>query len=273
MTKKLTSRPDIHPNIHHSGKEQTTNRILIATPTLGSVRIEWVNARYAQIIPTNWSNAFMTANLNPYIVMYYQVADAQNMIVKKAVEDNFEWLLLIEDDTMPPADAFVRFNEYMLKDELPVVSGLYYTKSNPATPLVFRGRGTGFYDDWKLGDKVWCDGVPTGMLLIKVKLLELMWNDSPEYTAHNGEKTRKVFETPNRQWLDEETGQFNAIVGTSDLDWCTRVIQGKYLEKAGYSKLQKKKYPFLVDTQIFCQHIDRGTGKIYPGSGKPNGKR
>ena len=38
------------------------NRILIGTPTTGIVRIEWVMARFGQVIPTNWS---ATDNIQP----------------------------------------------------------------------------------------------------------------------------------------------------------------------------------------------------------------
>src|SRR5512139_622098 len=92
----------------------------------------------------------------------YQVADAQNIIIKAAIENNVEWLLFIEDDTCPPPDAFVRINDYMKKAEVPVVSGLYYTKGMPPEPILYRGRGNSYYDDWKMGDKVWVDGIPTG---------------------------------------------------------------------------------------------------------------
>ncbi len=33
------------------------NRFLIGTATTGLVRMEWVQARYSQLIPTNWSSA------------------------------------------------------------------------------------------------------------------------------------------------------------------------------------------------------------------------
>ena len=37
----------------------------------------------------------------------------------------------------------------------------------------------------------------------------------------------------------------------------------KHLEKAGWPKYQKMKYPFLVDTNIFVQHIDQN-GRMFP---------
>ena len=247
-----------------SGSPGYTNRLLVATPTLGSVRIEWVTARYGQIIPTNWSMVQMLQYMNQYVALRYQIADAQNLIVKEAIEKKFEWLLLIEDDTCPPPDAFVRFNEHIRNNTAPVISGLYYTKSEPSEPLLYRGRGNSFYDDWELGDKVWVDGVPTGMLLIRVKLLEEMWKDSPEYRTANGNQlTRRVFHFPENVWFDEKTDTFNTLTGTSDLDWCTRVIEGDYIAKAGYPKIAKKKYPLLVDTNIFAKHITL-EGRVYP---------
>lgn len=250
--------------ISDSGLQGHVNRLLIATPTLGNVRIEWVNARYGQIIPTNWSMVQMQQFMNSFVAMRYQVADAQNIIVREAIAQDFEWLILLEDDTCPPPDALVRFNEYILSAEVPVVSGLYYTKSEPSEPLLYRGRGTSFYDNWKMGDKVWVDGVPTGCLLIRVDLLREMWKDSPEYlTPGSGQRVRRVFDTPNKMWFDEKQGQFATVTGTSDLDWCSRVIEGKYLERAGYPELQKEEFPFLVDTNIFCKHVDI-RGRVFP---------
>jgi hypothetical protein len=52
-------------------------------------------------------------------------------------------------------------------------------------------------------------------------------------------------------------------MGTSDLDWCTRVMEGGYFKKAGWPKFQRRKYPFLVDTNILCRHINPN-GEIFP---------
>ncbi len=237
-------------------------KILVATPSLGLVRMEWVQARYGQIIPTNWSMLQYVQFVNSFIPLRYTVADAQNVIVKHLIELKYEWLLFIEDDTCPPPDAFVRLNQYMRDKKVPVVSGLYYSRSNPPEPLIYRGRGTSYYNNWKKGDKVWADGVPTGFLLVHSSILQAMWDESPEYMAGDV-KTRRVFETPERQWFDEEKGEYAMVGGTSDLEWCTRVMEGKYFEKAGWPEYQKKKYPFLVDTGIFCKHYDRD-GTCYP---------
>lgn len=248
------------------------NRLLVGTASMGTVRMEWVLARYGQAIPMNWSMVQITEFMNSVVPLKYSVPDAQNIIVKEAIQGNYQWLLLIEDDTIPPADAFLRFNRYMRDGSVPVVSGLYFSRSVPSEPLVFRGRGTSVYWDWKFGDKVWCDGVPTGMLLINCSLLKLMYDESPEYNVGNtGIKARKVFEVPSKLWVTPE-GHFNTLSGTSDLTFCTRAIDGNYFERAGWPEIQKKKYPFLVDTEIFCKHIDRNTGRQFPDMGELQSK-
>jgi len=237
-----------------SGTSKYNSRLLVFTPTRGTVRMEWVVARYGQIIPTNWGMVTYQQFLDSFVPLRYSVADAQNLACKELVEKNYEWLLMIEDDTIPPPDAFIRFNKYMQKGDIPVVSGLYFTKSEPSEPLIFRGRGTSTYNSWKMGDKVWADGVPTGMLLIHGDIIRAMWKEAPDYNAM-GTITKKIFNTPTDMWFDADAGHVFTKTGTSDLQWCEDVIEGKFLEKAGFKEIQKKKYPFLVDTNIFCKHI------------------
>ena len=197
------------------------NKIMIGTPSRGIIRMEFALARFGQVIPCNWSATDCIQWMNTYAPLQYLVPDAQNLIVKTIIDKGFEWLLLIEDDNLLPPDCFLRINDYMRSAKVPVVSGLYFTKSSPSEPLVYRGRGSSFYADWKMGDKVWCDGVPTGCLLIHASILEAIWKESPEYTV-NGQVTRRVFENPEKVWTDPETGGTHQLVGTSDLRFCER---------------------------------------------------
>lgn len=248
--------------IQDSGDPGYVNRLLLGTPSTGTVRIEWVQARYGQIIPTNWSFVQMLQFMDSYIPLRYQVADAQNLIVREAIERDFEWLILVEHDVILPPDALLRFNQYMREEKVPVVSGLYYTRSRPSEPLIYRGKGTSFYTDWKLGDKVWCDGVPTGCLLIHCGILREMWQDAEVYQL-GPIQTRRVFETPARAWFDPETGFVNTVTGTSDIDWCHKVMDGGYFAKAGWTEYADKEFPFLMDTNIFCKHINPN-GEQFP---------
>jgi hypothetical protein len=194
----------------------------------------------------------------------FSIEDAYNLITKKAIELDVEWILIIEDDVIIPPDCFLKMTEHMIANDKPIVSGLYYLKANPTQPLIFRGRGNGAFTDFKIGDKVWCDGVPMGCLLVSATILKYMWENSPEYKVCDGQKTRRVFETPRKQFLDPQTGGLFNLMGTQDLYWCDRILDGGVLKKSGWKKIARKKYPFLVDTSIFCKHIDLNTGIAYP---------
>lgn len=240
-----------------------TNRLVISTPTLGTVRMEWVQSRFGQTIPTNFSLVDVHQFMTSYAPIGYQLADAENLTAKVVVEGNFEWFLSWEDDNLPPLDALVKVNEYIIKHDTPVVSGLYFTKSVPPEPILYRGMGTGYYADWKLGEKVWVDGIPFGFTLIHGSIIKELWKESPEYVV-NGTVTRRVFEAPSESYIDPETGGWMNQAGTSDLAWCKRLIKDRIFEKAGWPEFQKKEFPFLVDTNIFVKHIDRNTGVQYP---------
>ncbi len=240
-------------------------RILIGTPTLGVVRIEWVSHRKGQIIPINWTGGdIQIPYLQPsFASVGYNIADAQNIITNAALTQDYEWLLLWEDDVLPPFDALCRFDDYMSEGNIPIVAGLYYTKSDPSSPLIFKGRGSGCFTDFKLGEKVWVDGICTGFTLIHCSILRWLWEHSPWYTLPDGQRIRQVFEQPHRVWTDPENNTYFAELGTTDLVFCNRVIKEEVLSKTGWSKVAKQEYPFLVDTSIFCYQIDL-QGRLYP---------
>lgn len=241
-----------------------TAQLLIGTACTGLLRVEWYAARTNQIIPLNWSLSTYLQVMGGVLPLRHQVADAQNLIVAEAIKLDVEWLFLLEHDVIIPQDCLVQLNRYMKSEKTPVVSGLYFSRAYPSEPMVFRGMGMGAYTDFKIGDKVWCDGVPTGCLLIHMSLLKEMWKDSEEYFI-KGEKTRKVFDTPRYSWQNPETGFVNMSVGTSDLEWCKKVIQGDYLRRAGWYDMVDYEYPFLVDTGIFCRHCNPD-GTMFPDS-------
>lgn len=240
-----------------------TNRLIIGTPTVGTVRMEWVAARFGQTIPTNFSLVDCHQYMNPYAPVGFQVADAENLTAKAVVDGNFDWFLSWEDDNCPPLDALVKINQYIIKGDTPIVAGLYFTKSIPPEPIMYRGVGTGYYADWKLGEKVWVDGIPFGFTLIHGSIIRELWKESPEYIV-NGTVTRRVFDAPSESYVDPVTGGYMNSAGTSDLAWCKRLKQDNIFEKAGWSEFQKKEFPFLVDTSIFVKHIDRQNGTMFP---------
>jgi hypothetical protein len=251
------------PNLLNNQKAIWKNRLIIGTPTLGVVRMEWVQGRFGQTIPTNFSLVDVHQFMNTYAPLGFQITDAENLTAKMVVVGNFDWFLSWEDDNIPPLDALIKVNQYIIKGDVPIVSGLYFTKSVPPEPILYRGDGMGHYADWKMGDKVWVSGIPFGFTLIHSSIIKALWDESPEYIV-NGTLTKRVFDNPMESYVDPVTGGWMNSSGTSDLAWCKRLINDRIFEKAGWPEFQKKEFPFLVDTTIFVKHIDRESGTTYP---------
>lgn len=243
-----------------------TNRVMIGIPMTGLLRSEWVLARYGQTIPCNWSQVDVIQWLDQFSPIRYMVADARNMIACKAVEEDFEWLLFIDHDVVLPPTTLLRMNDYMLENKVPIVAGLYFTRSVPAEPLVYRGRGTSYYNDWKLGDKIWVDGHGMGCTLINVRILRALYEESEDYQL-GPFMVRRLFESPAKCWFDPETQEWKSEVGTEDLFFLDRIKRCGIFAKAGWPEYADKEFPFLVDTSIFCRHID-WDGVQYPARGE-----
>jgi len=251
--------------------QPTKNRILVAVPMTGLLRAEWVLARYGQMTPCNWSQQMLTYWLDGYSPLRFSVADARNLVAQKAMEGNFEWTFFIDHDVVLPPDTLVRMNQYMLDAEHPIVNGLYFTKGVPAEPLVYRGLGTSYYGKWKIGQKVWADGCGLGCTIIHLSIFKEMAKDVETYETR-GATVHRIFRQPEFSGLldaDGEKQQYSISTGTEDLDFYHRVKGNGVYKRAGWPKHQRKKYPLLIDTGIFCRHIDFD-GRQFPFRGEEN---
>lgn len=250
-------------------------QVLIGSPTLGVIRIEWYNSMIGMVTPPNFSVVRSTP-------LGYTVADAQNILVDTLLRGPFRALILIEDDTCPPPETLLVLDRWFWKMERkkapPVVSGLYHIKGSGEIrrgkkggiellgpePLAYRGGGTRAYRDWKYGDVIWVDGVPTGALLLHRSILEV-WAQEPDvemYTlAGYPFPLKKIFQQPARVWI--ENGGVHVASGTSDLWWSAETIKRGLLAKAGWSQYAKREYPYVIDTSLVFRHVDRSTGVMY----------
>lgn len=253
-------------NLAPVNKRRSQNRIMVGVPMTGVVRAEWMLARYGQVIPCNWSQVDCIHWIDQYSPIRFSVADARNMISTRAVEEKFEWLFFIDHDVVLPPTTVLRLNDIMLENKVPIFGGLYFTRSVPSEPLIYRGRGNSYYKDWNLGDKVWVDGMGMGCTLINVSVLKALYDESAEYNI-GPIKVRRIFETPAKSWFDPESGGWQSSVGTEDLEFLTRIQENDILRKAGWPKIANKEFPFLMDTGIYCKHIDMN-GIQYPSRGE-----
>lgn len=249
-----------------SKKSKAQNRIMVGIPMTGLVRSEWVIARYGQVIPCNWSEINCLQWIDQFSPLNFLVADARNLIANSFIEKEFEWLFFIDHDVILPPTTLLRMNEYMRKGDIPMFSGLYFSKSVPSEPLIYRGRGNSYYTNWKLGDLVWADGIAMGLTMIHNSILKALYDESEEYEI-GGRIIRKIFETPAKTFYDPEKHSWYNQSGTEDLTLCTRIMENDIFKKAGWPKFQRKKNPFAVDTSLFARHID-WDGIQYPSKGE-----
>lgn len=241
-------------------------RLLISVPLTGVVRAEWMLSRYGQGIPTNWSQVEIIQWMDQYSPLGYLVADARNSAVDTFIKGDYEWLFFIDHDVILPMDTFWKMNQWMMKGTVPVLGGLYFTKSVPAEPLMYREYGSGYFMDWTMGDEVWVAAMGLGCNLIHRSILEVIYKDSEEY-AMGSQKVRRVFETPSKTFYDAETKHWRTEGGTEDIFFYKRLKDEKVYERAGWPQIQKKEWPVLCDTSIFCRHITM-EGAQYPAQGE-----
>lgn len=245
----------------------TQKRIMIGIPMTGLVRAEWMLSRYGQVIPCNWSQVDSIQWIDQYTPLEFLVADARNIIVHNLIQQNFEWLFQIDHDVVLQHDTFLKINDYILKKEVPFMSGLYFTKSVPSEPLIYRGRGNSYYTDWKLGDKVWVDGIPSGITLIHSSILKVLYEQADDYEVMPGLRVKEVYRTPGKTWYDPQERNWYAATGTEDLTLCSQIMDEGIFGKAGWKEYDDKEHPFLCDTGIFGRHIDNA-GVQYPSMGE-----
>jgi len=266
---KLTEMNGYRNGYIISREAKPQNRVCVGVPMTGVIRSEWMMARYGQVIPCNWSQVDIIQWIDQWSPMQFQVADARNIIASDAVKKDYEWLVFIDHDVCLPPLFLVQINEHMLKGNVPIFGGLYWTKSIPSEPLVYRGRGNSYYKDWKFGDKIWVDGLGMGATVIHVSILKALYKESEPYPGNfaNRDYVRRIYAQPVRTWYDPQEKEFHTAVGTEDLEFLSRIMKDGIFKKAGWPEYEKKQFPYMVDTGIYCRHID-WEGIQYPTAGE-----
>lgn len=246
-------------------QQQLQIPILLGTPTLGTVRIEWAEAINALIKPCNWVMALQT-------VVGYETHTAQNILVTRMIKENFRALLLVEDDNKVPGDLLLKMSAWLdrmnRKKAPPVVSGLYYLKGSyerdlGPEPLVYTKAGHGACRDFRLGDLVKVDGFPTGCVLIHGDLLRA-YAAEPDITQATVPGVPypiyEIFEKPQMSWTDA-LGNHRMYGATSDLWFAHEIKRRGLLTKAGWPMYEDQDHWAIIDTSIRVDHLDRFTGR------------
>ena len=196
-------------------------RIMISVPTFGMLDVEW-NTRFMALAgPEN-------SELKHCWPVDMPIAEARNRSVEAAIERECDSVFFVDYDVLVFPDTLTR----LVALDLPVVGGLYYTKSNPPEPVALvDGRPI---SEWKSGALVAVDVVGMGCTLLDVALLKSLgppwFQTSDDGAMVNGEPTRTR--------------------STEDAYFCARVTRESDARPC-------------VDTSIVCGHKDLKSGEVF----------
>jgi len=202
-------------------------RVLIGVPTRGLLSVQWVLSFLKQSHPVNTS-------LDYKFVIGKEVGKARNELVQKALKLDTEYLIFIDDDVIIPPNTITKLINIADQGK-DIVAGVYYSKQIPPEPLIFKGRGTGSFKNWKIGEIINdVDGIGMGLTLLKTaifKKIKKPWFKTIE-SSRKSTRNEKLFYS-----VDES------------LYFCNKAIS--------------KGFKITVDTSIQGIHFDYKTNTFY----------
>lgn len=217
---------------------------VIVCPTRGMIHYQVVNAWNSLQPSKNNKRAFLFCTGHEVGRAY---TDLVKYVLNHAQLSQFKYLMTLEDDNIPPADAHTRLLERISGSPYDAVSALYYSKE-VGLPMAF-GYPERFKEKFDLefsardvtdavknGDLMEVNGIAMGCTIYKMDLFRQI--EPPWFVTVN-----ELIETgdPNLP--------IAAVTRTQDLSFCERA---RWLGKR-----------FAVDCSLRVGHIDVKTGKVY----------
>jgi len=202
-------------------------RVLIGMPTRGLLSAQWVLSFLKQSHPVNTS-------IDYKFVIGKEVGEARNELAQEALKLGTEYLIFIDDDVIIPPNTITKLINIADQGK-DIVAGVYYTKQIPPEPLIFKGRGTGCFKNWKIGEIIDdLDGVGMGLTLLRTAIFKKI--KKPWFKTV--ESSRKLTNKGNLFYSVDES-----------LYFCNKAIS--------------KGFKITVDTSIQGIHFDYKTNTFY----------
>ncbi len=199
--------------------------VVIGIPSFGMVSTFFYQAMKGQQFP-------LVSSAIDKVVLNKPIADARNEIVQYALDQGANYIFWVDDDVIPPGDAFLK----MYNHQKDIVNGVYWSKSNPPMPLMFRNHLEGPYWNWHIGDFIEIDAAGMGLTLVKTDVY------------------RKIEAELGGPWYSTEYASFPGVNkspanNTEDLYF--------------YWKAKKVGYQVWCDTSIQAYHYEKNAQILY----------
>jgi predicted SAM-dependent methyltransferase len=199
--------------------------IVVGIPTFGMVSHYFSQARQSQQFP-------LVSSSIDYYVKGKPIADARNEIVEWAIKTDADYVYWLDDDVIAPPDSFLK----LWRHQKDIINGVYWSKSNPPMPLLFRGHLEMPYLNWHVGDLIEIDAAGNGLTLVKTKVY------------------KDIIEKVGGPCYSTEYGSFpgaqvSPLNNTEDLYF--------------YDKARKAGYKIWADTSVQALHYEKNSDVMY----------
>ena len=199
--------------------------VVVGIPSFGMVSTYFLQARSTQQFP-------LVSSAVDKIVLNKPIAEARNEIVQYALDQGANYIYWLDDDVIPPPDAFLK----MFMAQKDIVNGVYWSKSNPPMPLMFRNHLEGPYLDWHVGDFIEVDAAGNGLTLVRTDVY------------------RTISEKIGGPWYSTDYTSFkNATVSSANN------TEDLYF----YWKARNAGFKVWVDTSIQAYHFEKNQQILY----------
>lgn len=226
-------------------QQDTAKVIYLAVPTFGQVSIEWHTHMMLLQNPLNKS-------VFHGCVRGTEVGTARNILVDQALHYRHpggltvSHVFFVDDDTLIPPYALTR----LLSHKRPIVSGLYFAKTDVPQPLMLKDELSGLVESWTPGELVECDGHGMGCTLIEMRVFRDIAEKGLVGTEQwHGRDIWQFFKT-TRDDVFLEHGVPKVLNQTEDMYFLHRA------KRLGYQP--------CVDTGCFAWHWDEGKKTAFP---------
>ena len=121
-------------------------KILIAVPCMDTVPVPFMESILNLDKPEGTKACFKTGSL---------IYDSRNLLSLTAITEKYDYVMWFDSDMVFPHDTLIRLLDDMEKCDAQVVTGLYFKRTIPTLPVIYK-----MLDEPKLNDK----GIPVSQL-------------------------------------------------------------------------------------------------------------
>lgn len=252
--------------------------------TISNVTHDWANA-------TAGLSGGLAITIMRLSIKNYRVDVAKERLAEMAIANGCQFILFIDDDVIPPADGLLKMIRRWRDDpKYQLQTGVYWSKSEPPHPLLFKGNLEGSFWDWTTQDLIKVDGAGAGFLFVDTEIFKKMskpWFSCDYFFEdprsmydiekwHLGDRLMEelTHSEPNKELVKDLQ---NKLVETGDKirkaqnGWFdpnllkNKHMDGNTTEDLFFFKKAKEELgvDLWADCSIQCWHQDKRSGRVF----------